>query len=82
MTNTQKLRTLLAILECAPAAHSMTAFESAVRKGDLLSFWAHYESALRTSKHDGKSKPDADGDITLAMLKPAMKVVYELPTTG
>ncbi len=28
MTNAQKLRTLLAILECAPAAQAMTVFES------------------------------------------------------
>ena len=82
MTNLQKLRTLLAILECAPAAHSMTAFESAARKGDVVSFWAHYQSALRASKHDGKPHPEADGEITLEMLKPAMKVVYELPTRG
>ena len=79
MTNTQKLRTLLAILECAPAAHATTVFESAARSGDLSSFWKQYRSALRESKHDERQL-ESGSEITLAMLEPAMKAVYDLPT--
>ena len=46
MTNEQKLRTLLAIVECAPATHAMTVFESAMRRGDLSAFWDHYQEVL------------------------------------
>ena len=80
MTNAQKLRTLLAILECAPAAHAMTVFESAVRSGNLSLFWKQYRSALRTSKHNEEPQLESQGEITLAMLEPAMKAVYDLPT--
>ncbi len=38
MTKAQKLRTLLAIVECAPAASAMTVFESAARRGGLSAF--------------------------------------------
>ena len=82
MTDAQKLRTLLTILECAPAAHAMTAFESAVRSGNLSLFWKHYRSALRRSKLNDDSQPGSKEEITLAMLEPAMKAVYELPTRG
>lgn len=81
MTNAHKLKTLLAILECAPAAHAMTVFESAVRSGNLSLFWKEYQSALRTSKLNDEPLPESEGEITLAMLKPAMKAVYALPTT-
>ena len=81
MTNAHKLRTLLAILECAPAAHAMTVFESAARSGNLSVFWKAYRSALRTSKHRDEPVPESYGEITLAMLEPAMKAVYDLPTT-
>ena len=79
MTTADKLRTLLAILECAPAAHALTVFESAARSGNLSVFWNAYRSALRTSTRD-KSLPESEGEITLAMLEPAMKAVYDLPT--
>ena len=79
MTTADKLRTLLAILECAPAAHALTVFESAARSGNLSVFWNAYRSTLRTSTHD-KSLPESEGEITLAMLEPAMKAVYDLPT--
>ncbi len=79
MTDAQKLRTLLAILECAPAVRATTVFESAVRSDDLSSFWTQYRSALRKSKHD-EPQLASTGEITLAMLEPAMKAVYDLPT--
>ncbi len=79
MTNAQKLKTLLAILECAPAAHAMTVFESATRSGNLSLFWKQYRSVLRRSKDKGE--PPSQGEITLGMLEPAMKAVYGLPTT-
>ena len=80
MTTADKLRTLLAILECAPAAHALTVFESAARSGNLSVFWNAYRSALRTSTRRDKSLPESEGEITLAMLEPAMKAVYDLPT--
>ena len=46
MTTAQKLGTLLAIVECAPAARAMTVFESAVRRRDLSAFWDHYQDVL------------------------------------
>ncbi len=79
MTDAQKLRTLLAILECAPAAQTTTVFESATRSGDLSLFWNEYRSALRKSKHD-EPQLASTGEITLAMLEPAMKAVYDLPS--
>ena len=81
MTNAHKLKTLLAILDCAPAAHAMTVFESAARSGNLSLFWKQYRSALRTSKLTDEPQPESEGEITLAMLEPAMKAVYDLPTT-
>ena len=78
MTNAHKLRTLLAIVECAPAARAMTVFESAVRSGNLSLFWTQYRSSIRQSKHS--DAPESEGEITLAMLEPAMKAVYDLPT--
>ena len=81
MTNAHKRRTLLAILECAPAAHAMTVFESAVRSGNLSLFWTQYRSTIRTSTHTDDPQPESKGDITVAMLEPAMKAVYDLPTT-
>lgn len=80
MTTAHKLRTLLAILECAPAAHTMTVFESAARSGNHSVFWKTYRSALRTSTHRAEPLLESEGGITLAMLEPAMKAVYELPT--
>ena len=79
MTTAHKLRTLLAILECAPAARAMTVFESAARGGNLSLFWKQYRSTIRKSKHT--TEPESKGEITLAMLEPAMKAVYDLPTT-
>ncbi len=58
MTKAQKLRTLLAIVECAPAASAMTVFESAARRGDLSAFWDHYQEVL------GGSTPK--GELTVA----------------
>ena len=52
MTNAQKLRTLLVMLECAPAARATTVFESAVRSGNLSLFWKQYRSVLRESKRN------------------------------
>jgi hypothetical protein len=79
MTDAQKLRTLLAILECAPAAQATTVFESAARSGDLSLFWKQYRSALRDLKHD-EGRLESGAEITLAMLEPAMKAVHDLPT--
>ena len=80
MTTAQKLRTLLAILECAPAAQATTVFESAARSGNLSLFWEQYGSALQKSKHNNNEPQlESKGEITLAMLEPAMKAVYDLP---
>ena len=49
MTKAQKLRTLLAIVECAPAVRAMTVFESAARRGDLAAFWEHFQDVLERS---------------------------------
>ena len=80
MTDAQKLRTLLAILECAPAAQATTVFESAARSGNLSSFWKHYWSALRKSTQHDEPQLESKGGITFAMLEPAMQAVYDLPT--
>ena len=82
MTNAHKLKTLLAILECAPAAHAMTVFESAARSGNLSLFWTQYRSALPRSIHHDELQPESPGEITLAMLELAMKAVYDLRTTN
>ncbi len=81
MTNAKKLRTLLAILECAPAAQAMTVFESAARSGDLSLFWQQYRFTLWKSKHKDEPQLESKGEITLAMLEPAMNAVHELPTS-
>ena len=52
VTKARKLRTLLAIVECVPATHTMTVFESAMRRGDLAAFWDHYQEVLRRSTPD------------------------------
>ena len=80
MTKAQKVRTLLAIVECAPAACAMTVFESASRRGDLSAFWDHYQEALGRSKHDGQLRVASTGEVSLEMVAPAMQAVYDLPT--
>ena len=79
MTKAQKLRTLLAIVECAPAARAMTVFESAARSGDLSAFWAHYQEVLRKSTHGEKLKAASNGEVSFAMIELAMQTVYDLP---
>ena len=81
MTKTQKLRTLLAIVECAPAAGAMTAFESAARRGDLSAFWDHYQEVLKRSTHDRELKVAPNGEISVEMVEPAMQAMYDLPTS-
>ena len=81
MTKAQKVRTLLAVVECSSIAQSMTGFESAARARNLASFWSHYQSALRSSKRDRKPRTDERTEITLEILEPAMNAVYELPTS-
>ena len=80
MTKVQKLRTLLAIVECAPAASAMTVFESAARRGDLSAFWDQYQEALRRSKLDEELKVVSNEAVSFEMLEPAMRAVYDLPT--
>ncbi len=80
MTQAQKLRTLLAILDCAPAAHAMTVFESAARRGDLSAFWDHYQEVLGKSAHEGTLRIASNGEISFEMIEPAMQAVYDLPT--
>jgi hypothetical protein len=81
MTKAQKLRALLAVLGCAPAAGAMTGFESAARAGDLDAFWAHFQTALTKNTSRRLARVDTDGTITLQMLEPAMTALYELPAT-
>ena len=64
MTKAQKLRTLLAIVECAPAASAMTVFESAARRGDLSAFWDHYQEVLKRSTHEGELKVAPNGEVS------------------
>ena len=80
MTKAQKLRTLLAIVECAPAARAMTVFESAARRGDLSAFWDHYQDMLGRSNNEEEPKVASNGAVSFEMLKPAMQAVYDLPT--
>ena len=80
MTTAQKLRTLLAIVECVPAARAMTGFESAARRGDLAAFWDHYQEVLRKSTPDEELTVVSNGAISFEMIEPAMQAVYDLPT--
>jgi hypothetical protein len=79
MTKAQKLRTLLAIVECAPAASAMTVFESATRRGDLSAFWDHYQEVLKRSTHEGELKVAPNGEVSFEMIEPAMQAMYDLP---
>ena len=85
MTTAQQLRTLLAIVECAPAARAMTGFESTARRGDLSVFWNYYQEALKRSKHDKDLHVKdlnvaSKGEVSFEMIEPAMQAVYDLPT--
>ena len=80
MTKAQKLRTLLAIVECAPAAGATTVFVTAARRGDLSAFWDHYQGILKRSSHEGELKVAANGAVSFEMIDPAMQAVYVLPT--
>ena len=80
MTKAQQLRTLLAIVDCVPAAGAMTGFESSVRRGDLSAFWDHYQEALGKSAHEGKLNVASKGAVSFKMIEPAMQAVYDLPT--
>ncbi len=80
MTKAQKLRTLLAMVECVPAASAMTVFESAARRGDLSAFWDHYQEVLERSTDEGELKVAANGAVSFKMIEPAMQAMYDLPT--
>ncbi len=80
MTKAQKLKTLLAIVECAPAARAVTVFESAARRGDLAAFWDHYQDVLGRSKHEGELTVASNAEVSFEMIEPAMQAVYDLPT--
>ena len=80
VTKARKLRTLLAIVECVPATHTMTVFESAMRRGDLADFWDHYQEVLRRSTPDEELTVVSNGAISFEMIEPAMQAVYDLPT--
>ncbi len=80
MSNTQKLRTLLTIVECVPAAREMTVFQSAARRGDLAAFWAHYQETLGRSTDAKQPAVTSNGEVSFAMIEPAMTVVHDLPT--
>ncbi len=80
MTKAQKLRTLLAIVECVPAANATTVFVSAARRGDLSAFWDHYHEVLERSTDKGESKVAASGAVSFEMIEPAMQAMYDLPT--
>ena len=80
MTKAHKLRTLLAIVECAPAAHAMTVFESAARRGDLSAFWNYYQDVLGREKQGGDLKAASNEEVSWEMIEPAMQAVYDLPT--
>ncbi len=79
MTTAQKLGTLLAIVECAPAARAMTVFESAVRRRDLSAFWDHYQDVLGKSSGE-RQEVVSNGEVSFKMIEPAMQTVYDLPT--
>ncbi len=79
MTTAQKLGTLLAIVECAPAARAMTVFESAVRRRDLSAFWDHYQDVLGKSSGE-RLEVVSNGEVSFKMIEPAMQTVYDLPT--
>ncbi len=79
MTTTQKLGTLLAMVECAPAARAMTVFESAVRRRDLSAFWDHYQDVLGKSSGE-LQEVVSNGEVSFKMIEPAMQTVYDLPT--
>ena len=80
MTKTQQLRTLLAIVDCVPAARATTGFESAARRGDLSAFWDHYQEVLGKSADEGKLNVASKGEVSFEMIEPAMQAVYDLPT--
>ena len=80
MTKAQKLRTLLAIVECAAAARAMTVFESAARTGNLSAFWDHYQEVLGRSTREGALTVTSNGEVSFEMIEPAMQAVYDLPT--
>ena len=80
MTKAHKLRTLLAIVECVPAAHAMTVFESAARRGDLSAFWDCYQDVLERGKQGGDLRVASNGGVSWEMIEPAMQAVYDLPT--
>ncbi len=79
MTTAQKLGTLLAIVECAPAVRAMTVFESAVRRRDLSAFWDHYQDVLGKSS-GALQEVVSNGEVSFKMIEPAMQTVYDLPT--
>ena len=79
MTKAQKLRTLLAIVECVPATRAMTVFESTARRGDLAAFWDHYQEVLGTSTPDEALSLASDGAVSFEMIEAAMQTVYDLP---
>ena len=80
MTKAQKLRTLLAIVECVRAASAMTVFESAARRGDIAAFWDHYLEVLERATHDERLEVAANGEVSFKMIEPVMQAMYDLPT--
>jgi hypothetical protein len=80
MTAQLKAEILPAILNLAPTKSSCEEFQRLAAKGDVAGMWTFYQRAIATRRDVELSVAKAQ-KITFEMLEPAMKAIYDLPTS-
>jgi hypothetical protein len=81
MTTKLKARIMLAILDLAPmATPSKSEFVRMANDGNVPGMWRNYQNALAKRAQVGESVAHAN-EIAFEMLEPAVKAIYELPTS-
>lgn len=80
MTTKLKAKVMLAILELAPLGTSRPEFVRMANDGNVPGIWRYYQNSLAKRVKVEEAIARAD-EISFALLQPAMKAVYELPTS-
>jgi len=80
MTTKLKARIMLAILELAPAGKSRPEFVRMANDGNVPGMWRSFQNSLAKRAEAGEPVAHSN-EIAFEMMEPALKAVYELPTS-
>ena len=80
MTMRLKAEIMLAILNLAPTKDSRREFAKLAAEGNAGGIWTYYQRAIAT-RPDIEASVAKSQHVTFGMLLPAVKAVYERPTS-